>query len=278
MSDVDCVAFLQWALPRLDMRWAGFRKVRGQVCKRIKRRMRQLGLDEFSAYRERLEAEPQEWLILDGLCHITISRFFRDRGVFETVRRLLLAEIAGNAERHGREARCWSAGCASGEEPYTVKILWDLDIARSFPGVPLSIVATDVDEFMLERARQGCFEPGSLHELPPHFVTRAFDRIGDRFCIRSRHREGVRFLLQDLRSELPSGLFDLVLCRNVAFTYFALPLQKQVCRHILERLRPGGYFAIGTHEHLPEDLPQLMPIDGPQQIFQFSGNAQTRLG
>ncbi len=276
MSDVDCVAFLQWALPRLDMRWRGFRKVRGQVCKRVKRRMRQLGLDEFSAYRERLEAEPQEWRVLDGLCHITISRFFRDRGVFETVRRLLLPAIARNAERDGREARCWSAGCASGEEPYTVKILWDLDIACSFPGVPLSIVATDVDEIMLERASQGCFEPGSLHELPPHFVTEAFDRIGDRFSVRPQHREGVRFLLQDLRSEMPSGLFDLVLCRNTAFTYFSLSLQKEVFRQILERLRPSGYLAIGKHEFLPEDLPQLVPIDGTQQIFQFSSNALAR--
>jgi chemotaxis protein methyltransferase CheR len=277
MSDVDCVAFLQWALPRLDMRWRGFRKVRGQVCKRVKRRMRQLGLDEFSAYRERLEAEPQEWRVLDGLCHITISRFFRDRGVFETVQRLLLPAIARNAQRDGREARCWSAGCASGEEPYTVKILWDLAIECSFPGVPLSIVATDVDEIMLERARQGCFERASLHELPPHFVTEAFDRIGDRFCVRPRHRKGMRFLLQDLRSELPSGLFDLVLCRNVAFTYFAPPLQRRVFRQILERLRPGGYFAIGKHERLPEDLPQLVPIDGTQQIFQFSCNAVARL-
>jgi len=276
MSDVDCVAFLQWALPRLDMRWRGFRKVRGQVCKRLKRRMRQLGLDEFSAYRERLEAEPQEWRVLDGLCHITISRFFRDRGVFETVRRLLLPAIARNAERDGREARCWSAGCASGEEPYTVKILWDLDIACSFPGVPLSIVATDVDEIMLKRASQGCFEPGSLHELPPHFVTEAFDRIGDRFSVRPQHREGVRFLLQDLRSEMPSGLFDLVLCRNTAFTYFSLSLQKEVFRQILERLRPSGYLAIGKHEFLPEDLPQLVPIDGTQQIFQFSSNALAR--
>jgi chemotaxis protein methyltransferase CheR len=276
MSDVDCVAFLQWALPRLDMRWRGFRKVRGQVCKRVKRRMRQLGLDEFSAYRERLEAEPQEWRVLDGLCHITISRFFRDRGVFETVRRLLLPAIARNAERDGREARCWSAGCASGEEPYTVKILWDLDIACSFPGVPLSIVATDVDEIMLERASQGCFEPGSLHELPPHFVTEAFDRIGDRFSVRPQHREGIRFLLQDLRSEMPFGLFDLVLCRNTAFTYFSLSLQKEVFRQILERLRPGGYLAIGKHEFLPEDLPQLVPIDGTQQIFQFSSNALAR--
>ena len=276
MSDVDCVAFLQWALPRLDMRWAGFGKVRGQVCKRIKRRMKQLGLEGFSAYRERLEAEPQEWRVLDGLCHITISRFFRDRGVFETVQRLLLPAIARNAQRDGREARCWSAGCASGEEPYTVKILWDLAIECSFPWVPLSIVATDVDEIMLERARQGCFEPASLHELPPHFITEAFARIGDRFCVRPRHRKGIRFLLQDLRSELPSGLFDLVLCRNVAFTYFAPPLQKQVFRQILERLRPGGYFAIGKHERLPEDLPQLVPIDGTQQIFQFSCNKQSR--
>jgi len=258
------------------MRWRGFRKVRGQVCKRIKRRMKQLGLEEFSAYRERLEAEPKEWQVLDSFCHITISRFFRDRGVFETVRRLILPDIARNAKRDGRAARCWSAGCASGEEPYTVKIIWDLDTAQSFPGVPISIIATDVDEIMLDRARLGCFEPASLHELPPHFVAEAFDRIGNRFCVRPQHREDVRFVLQDLRSDLPSGSFDLVLCRNTAFTYFSLSLQRDVFRQILERLRPGGYFAIGKHEYLPEELPQLVAIDGTQQIFQFSGHALAR--
>ena len=83
VTDKDCTAFLQWALPQIVLRWSGFRKVRRQVCKRLKRRMRDLGVDKFPDYRARLER------ILDECCHITISRFFRDRGVFEVVRRIV---------------------------------------------------------------------------------------------------------------------------------------------------------------------------------------------
>ena len=130
MNDTDCTAFLQWALPRLELRWPGFRKVRRQVCKRLRQRMRELGLDDYSAYRARLEAYPSEWRVFDECCHITISRFFRDRGIFEVVRGHVLPDIAARAKREGRGAQIWSAGCASGEEPYTLKILWDTEIAH----------------------------------------------------------------------------------------------------------------------------------------------------
>jgi chemotaxis protein methyltransferase CheR len=212
MADAECVAFLQWVLPRLDLRWQGFRKVHGQVCKRLKRRMKELGLEEFSAYRERLAADPGEWAVLDGLCHITISRFFRDSRVFEALALRVLPEIAARAARARREARFWSAGCASGEEPYTLKIIWDLEVARAFPGVDCSIVATDVDDTVLKRARKGCYPKGALRELPEAFVMAGFDRIGSLFCVRPRHRQGVSLLLQDLRSEAPDGRFDLILC------------------------------------------------------------------
>ena len=117
----DWAALLQWALPRLDLAWPGFRKVRGQVCKRVRRRMKRLGLADFDAYRARLEADPKEWRVLDGFCRITISRFFRDRGAFEVLRRVVLPEIARRSAAEQRPARIWSAGCASGEEPYTVR-------------------------------------------------------------------------------------------------------------------------------------------------------------
>ena len=276
MTDADCVAFLQWALPRLDMRWTGFRKVRGQVCKRVKRRMKELGLEGYPAYRQRLEADPQEWRVLDEFCHITISRFFRDRDVFELLRSSILPDIARRAAREGRAARIWSAGCASGEEPYTLKILWDLEVAPSCPGAALTILATDIDGTMLERAREGCYDEHSLHDLPPHFVTQAFDRSADRFCVRPQHRAGLTFLFQDLRMEMPSDLFDLVLNRYVAFTYFAPPLQRQVLRKMLEHLLPLGYLVIGKHERLPEDLLQLVTVEGMRQIFQLRGPAQSR--
>jgi len=268
MSDADCTAFLQWALPRLNLRWPGFRKVHRQVCKRLKRRMSDLQLTDFAAYRTRLEADPSEWQILDQACHITISRFFRDRGVFEAVRKRVLVDIAARAKQERREARVWSAGCASGEEAYTVKILWDLEVANSCPGVSLSITATDVDKTMLARAREGCFEPTSLRELPPHLVRQAFDRVGQALCVRQQHREGIDFLFQDLRSEAPKPLFDLILCRYVAFTYFAVPLQHQILGRIVERLLPNGYLVIGTHERLPGDAAAPTLLTGGPQIFQ----------
>ena len=265
MQDTDCTAFLQWALPQRDLRWPGFRKVRRQVCKRLKRRMSDLGLDSYAAYRARLATDPREWRIFDECCHITISRFFRDRGVFEALRRRVLPEIAARAGREGRAARIWSAGCAAGEEPYTLKILWDLEVARSCPSVSLSITATDVDETMLARAREGCFTATSLRELPAALLDDAFERVGARFCVKPQHRQGLEFLHRDLRSEVPRPFIDLVLCRYVAFTYFAPPLQRQVLARIIEGLLPGGHLVIGTHEKLPNDVSALAPlVDVPQ--------------
>ncbi len=263
----DCTAFLQWALPQRDLRWPGFRKVRRQVCKRLNRRLHDLGLPNFAAYQARLEADPAEWQAFDRCCHITISRFFRDGGVFEVVRSLLLPEIAARAEREGRAGRIWSAGCASGEEAYTLKILWDLEVARSHPGVPLAVIATDIDETMLARAWQGCFKATSLRELPPHLVEQAFERGGRLFCVKSCHREGIEFLSQDLRSETPIAFFDLILCRNVAFTYFALPLQERVLARVVERLLPNGYLAIGRHEQLPGDGTPLTALAEAREIL-----------
>lgn len=266
VSDTDCTAFLQWALPQLELYWPGFRKVRRQVCKRLRRRMSELQLPDFAAYRARLEADPTEWQVCDDCCHITISRFFRDRGVFEVLRKRVLPDIAARAQREHRDVRVWSAGCASGEEPYTLKILWDLELASSCPGVTLAITATDVDATMLSRAREGCFAATSLQDLPQSLVRQAFDRVGDRFCVRRRHREGIDFLAQDLRSEAPTFGFDLILCRYVAFTYFALPLQREVLARIVERLLPNGYLVIGAHERLP-GTPSLLPLPDMPRIF-----------
>ena len=270
MAHTDCTVFLQWALPQLELRWPGFRKVRRQVCKRLKRRLRDLGLDDYSAYRARLQADPAEWWILDECCHITISRFFRDRGIFDVLRRQVLPDIAARAEREGRDAQVWSVGCASGEEPYTVEILWDLEVASAYPSVSLSIVASDVDKAVLARARAGYFAPTSLHELPPELIDRAFDLVDSQYCIRPKYRSGIAFLNQDLRREMPPHRFDLILCRYVAFTYFAVPLQHRVLLSMLERLRPQGYLVIGTHEQLPGGVPGLVPLASAGEIYQKS--------
>jgi hypothetical protein len=112
MKNTECVAFLQWALPQLGMRWPGFRKARRQVCRRIGRRLCELGLPDVAAYRACLEQNPAEWQVLDSACRITISRFYRDRNVFESLQNAVLPVLARAAiERGASDTRLarWSS-------------------------------------------------------------------------------------------------------------------------------------------------------------------------
>ncbi len=102
MTDSECTRFLQEALPRLHLRWAGFRKVRKLVCKRVARRLRELGLPDLAAYRAFLESHPGEWDVLDGFCRIPISRFYRDREVFASLEQDVLPALAQAAVAAGR--------------------------------------------------------------------------------------------------------------------------------------------------------------------------------
>ena len=133
-SDQQLISLLQWALPRMGMRWPGFRKVRGQIRKRVKSRINELGLDSLQHYREFLNSYQEEWSHFDSLCRITISRFFRDKGIFEEIREAVLPELAAQEKEYSRELlRCWSCGCASGEEPYTLALIWRLSVTDIIP-------------------------------------------------------------------------------------------------------------------------------------------------
>ncbi|AEI64088.1 CheR family methyltransferase [Corallococcus macrosporus] len=268
MTDRECVELLQWAAPRLRLRWEGFRRVRGQVCKRIGRRLKALGLPDAGAYRARLEAEPSEWGVLDALCRVSISRFYRDAQVFEVLRQdLLPARLQSLFAGGDATLRVWSAGCASGEEPYTLSVLFRLGLQPRFPAARLALVATDADEGLLARALRGCYPRGALRELPPEWAERAFPGTGDEPCLAAEYREGLDFLQQDLRARMPDGPFHLVLCRNVAFTYFAPPLQREVLARLVARLVPGGLLVIGGHESLPEGDFGLTRAAGPLPVF-----------
>lgn len=260
MDDAECVRFLQWALPRLRLRWPGFRKVRRQVCRRVQRRLADLGLPDLAAYRSYLEANPQEWQALDALTHITISRFYRDRGAFALLQREVAPALARLALERGAAAlEAWSAGCASGEEPYTLAIMWKLAAAPEFPGLGLRVLATDLDDAMLRRAREGCYTAGSFRDLPAAWRAAAFVERDGLHCLRPEFREAVAVARHDIRAGAPDGPFDLVLCRNLAFTYFAEDLQHEVCARLAACLRPGGALALGAHESLPEGAAGFVP-------------------
>jgi len=258
MKDCDCVEFLRWALPRLQMRWPGFRKVRRQVCKRITRRLHVLGLATVDAYRGYLVDHPEEWDVLDGYCHITISRFYRDRCVFDFLGDEVLPGLIQQVHEGGAQAvRIWSAGCGAGEEAYSLVLLWDRRVRSIRPSVGLHILATDRDEHSLQRAALACYTKGSLRDLPAPWWHEAFTRHNATWCLQSRYRDPIKFACQDLRKEMPPGPFDLILCRNLAFTYFNPELQLRVLDGLHQRLSPGGALVIGAHEQLPAAVPEL---------------------
>ncbi|MDX1568282.1 MAG: CheR family methyltransferase, partial [Longimicrobiales bacterium] len=253
MNDEDCVDLLQWALPRLDMRWEGFRKVRDQVCKRVDRRIEELGLSDVDAYRDRLEVDADEWEVLDGFCRITIFRFHRDREVWRYLRQEVIPDLLRrlvsdpepsedqrrsppNPPEPSRSPspsstaspalRVWSAGCGAGEEPYTLSIIWELELGDRFPGVDLRVVATDAEPAVLERARRARYQPATLKELPNAWIDSAFeerseeapgvdgdsereapgtaDHPEDTMQLKSRFREPVELREQDIRTEMPA--------------------------------------------------------------------------
>jgi chemotaxis protein methyltransferase CheR len=133
-------------------------------------------------------------------------------------------------------------------------MVWGQRIQPQYPHIRLAIVATDVDEHLLERARAACYAKSSLRELPAAWIASAFDRRNDLYCLRDGWKGSVAFCRQDIRREQPPGLFDLILCRNVAFTYFSDPVQRKVCDRIAERLRADGLLVIGRHESLPPEV------------------------
>ncbi|HZY03252.1 MAG TPA: CheR family methyltransferase [Anaeromyxobacteraceae bacterium] len=263
----QCTALLQWALPQLGLRWAGFRRVRGQVCKRIRPRLEALGLGA-DRYRGLLARDPAERALLDSFCRITISRFWRDRAVFDRLRDDLLPALAERARAGGERAlRCWSAGCASGEEPWSLRLAFEMAVAPRFPGLAIEILATDVDPAVLARARAGSYPPGALRELPPGWAEAAFEPADGERRLGDGWRGGVAFRRQDLRRRMPAGPFHLVLCRNLAFTYFDETLQRAVLRRLVARLTPGGLLVVGIHERLPPGDLGLEPAAGRLPVY-----------
>ena len=271
MNDPELVAFLQETLPRLGLRWPGYRKVRRTVGKRLARRLRELGLPDLAAYRRFLAAHAEEWERLSALCRIPISRFFRDRGVFDTIRIEVLPALAQAASRRtDATVRVWSAGCAAGEEPYTLAIIWRMEAAR-WPDVRLQLLATDAEPVMLERARAACYGAGSLKDLPAGWREAAFEPVGARWCLKPEFRAGITFRREDLRAAMRDGPFDLILCRNLAFTYFDAAGQDQVLAGLSARLVPGGFLVIGRHEKLPGGGPGFAPVGAAGCIFRQRG-------
>ena len=268
MKDAKCIQFLQWALPRLHMRWPGFRKVRRQVCKRINRRIMELRLNDVESYRGYLQVHPDEWGYLNSLCRISISRFYRDKGVFDCIGDKVFPALAQMAESSGnKKIRCWSAGSASGEEAYSLALVWQFVLSLDCPDIDIQITGTEVDSNLLGRAAMACYPQSSVKDLPEKWLFQAFNRTGKQYCLYPEFREKVNFISQDIRLAAPDGPFHIVLCRNLAFTYFDMSLQKEVLGRIFDSLLDGGALVIGNHESLPGGITCFHPWIKGSKIY-----------
>jgi chemotaxis protein methyltransferase CheR len=253
IKDAEGVQFLQRCLPRLHLRWQGFRKVRRQVYKRMNRRLQDLGFPDIAGYENYLESHPAEWRSLESLCWISISRFYRDRRVFQILEADILPQLAQQAKSgHKQELRCWSAGCAAGEEPYTLRIIWKERLASHYSAPGFSVTGTDIDRHAIKRAQRACYPASSLKELPADWRARAFTAAADEFCLNEEYRRTVTFAVQDIRERAPGGHFHLILCRNLVFTYFDERLQAEILARLKTSLVQGGALIIGKLESLPE--------------------------
>jgi chemotaxis protein methyltransferase CheR len=259
-----CRDLLQWALPRLQKRVQGYRKVRKQVCRRISQRMKELQIQDLQTYKMYLENNDDEWEVLDKMTFITISRFFRDRWQWEQLVCELLPEML---EKPVSDLRCWSAGCASGEEPYSMAIVWQEILQPVFKGASLEIVATDGQQHMLDRAKDACYSKESLKEDPFDYIGKAFVPVGKRYMLKPLYREMPQFLLHDIRHTLPvEGQFDLVFCKNIVAMYFEQQTAVEIFRTIIGKIKPGGLLLLGNHEAFPADELKMMEHVG-NQIF-----------
>jgi chemotaxis protein methyltransferase CheR len=218
--------------------------------RRIAVRMRACGVHTYPDYQLVLDASPAEYQRLKDTLTINVTRFYRNADTWNLLRAGLLDEVFQAAPG---PVSAWSAGCSSGEEPYTLAVLMADLVDRQGRPERLGLVtvdATDIDRQCLELAKAGRYSRDAITEVPPELVERYFeeDGAGCRVIDRVRRRVVVRAL--DLSSDPPPRLnYQLILCRNVVI-YFGRAAQERVFLAFADALAPGGLLVLGKVETL----------------------------
>ena len=240
--------------------------------RRIAVRMRACGVHTYSDYQTVLDGSPAEYERLKDAITINVTRFYRNADTWNLLRAGLLPEIC---EGDSGEVRAWSAGCASGEEPYTLAILIADHFDRHGRAERLDLVtvdATDIDRNCLDLARAGRYSREALTDFPPDLADRYFetDGTGCRVIERVRGRVVVRSL--DLSSEPPPRRnYQLILCRNVVI-YFGRATQERVFLGFAEALAPGGILVLGKVETVCGPARELLTLLDPrEQVYRRTG-------
>ena len=228
------------------------------IKRRIALRIRDLQLSGPQPYLALLQADRVEVQRLSALLSLHVSMFYRDPSTFAALRQILSERVPVLPQLW------WSAGCAGGEEPYSLALL-----AARTPELrtKVEILATDVSQEILEKARAGAFNSTHLSKVPAAEQARCFSASGRGFRIGEEFRSMVRFLQHDLLGAAPYPSADLILCRYVLM-YFNAADQEQVLSRFAAALPAGGMLVLGRTETLRDSAGLFTPIDAQEQIYQ----------
>ncbi|OYT86434.1 MAG: chemotaxis protein CheR [Burkholderiales bacterium PBB6] len=237
------------------------------VMRRLERRMLVTQMASVSDYADMLERTPAEVEHLRRELLIPVTSFFRDPEAFDALSTEVLQHVLRTRPAN-RPLRVWCAGCATGEEAYTLAItlLEACEAAQSWPG--FKVFATDVDPRVLELAAAGSYPAATLSHISEARLNRHFNRQGDRLVVKPELRQMVLFARHNLLEDAPFTRMDVVVCRNTLI-YFQADAQDRVLRRMQYALLPGGTLFLGGSESLGSLQPDFSILNNSQKLYRL---------
>ena len=238
---------------------------RSSLERRIRKRMHEAGTSDFIDYRDLLESNADEFGMLFNTILINVTGFFRDAETWNYLQHEVMPEIVAESDP-AREIRVWSAGCASGEEAYSLVMAFAEALGVDECAKRVKIYATDVDEEALRDARSGVYGPKSLEALAPEMREKYFEQNGSQSAFRPDLRRRVIFGRHDITRDAPISRLDLLVCRNTLM-YFNVETQAQVIDRFHFALREGAFLFLGKAEMLLSDGERFEVVSMRQRVF-----------
>jgi two-component system CheB/CheR fusion protein len=246
---------------------------RASLMRRVRHRMDQVGCDRFEDYLDLLEASSEEFVALFNTILINVTAFFRDPDAWEFIRADVIPALL--AERGPNDPiRIWSAGCASGQEAYSLAMLLAEALGKDAFSQRVKIYATDVDEQALSDARAAVYEARAVESVPKDFLERYFEHNGGRYAFRKDLRRAVIFGRNDLVKDAPISRVDLLTCRNTLM-YMNGETQRNVLGRLHYALAPHGMLFLGHAEMLLTHTDRFAPMSLDARVFRKADGSQS---